>query len=648
MLDSMQVNTVNTGPNIINNGRFDSDLSGWNAGNNFAWSAGTAAYQWTEGCYIGQIEQTINLTSGKRYKLRFKYKATNPFNIHVRMHDFDTDAEIITDQIISAADNGNWHMVTIFINATYDVTAILHFYCYSLIDGVEDACAEAGNSESGFFLDDVSLYEQSKTYACGSCDEVIMDFNRPLEFQVKLDASAIVNEAAITGNPYDAITTTTLEFDILTSPIGNQFQLYIGSKIYQFEWSITTDPNYEYTVDGNLYKIRVNIDSDLAMKLNLRQAINDIIDANSGTTSSRSGSTITMLNVPAGSYLNNWLYVDNIDTVTPSTNIGKSFYYENGYLCYYEANNNERSFQITNNLTAGGHYRFSFELNSSFTDFSGTVTIDDGTNPVQSFPVAIPYGLNTITVDFDALLTVAHDIKFTLTDTNQHNTGLCMTVSSISLISLSTSDFIDKIETLDCQDNTTEIPFSAIISGSNMLIQINNSDFPISTPFQIIVTDADGNVFVSQKIRLIDFDTYAWCKRSKLMKLTWTDNCKFGDIDYLNLPFVNELYIRGFLQKAALDKKDRIQSVNANTGAGKTIYNRSVAKVEIRTALYAQATHAMLERAFEHGTVTVDDKSYYLDDSGNYTINPIGNGYFNARLDLVESGGEVIKSDCCC
>jgi hypothetical protein len=152
----------------------------------------------------------------------------------------------------------------------------------------------------------------------------------------------------------------------------------------------------------------------------------------------------------------------------------------------------------------------------------------------------------------------------------------------------------------------------------------------------------------SEKIELYDFNNIAACKIEKLLKIQWTDTCKFGDIDYKNLPFENEFYIRGFILRKPLDKRERIQTTNPD-GSLKTIFDHSIAKVELRIATYGIGLHRVLERAVVHGSLIINGSKYYLDDAASYTPGDFsGNGLATARVDLIESGSEVIKTACCC
>ena len=69
------------------------------------------------------------------------------------------------------------------------------------------------------------------------------------------------------------------------------------------------------------------------------------------------------------------------------------------------------------------------------------------------------------------------------------------------------------------------------------------------------------------------------------------------EIDYNNLPFMNELYLNGFIVPNIIRQKERIQFVN-NDGSYNTIYDHSVTKSELRIGSYSIALHEVLERAF--------------------------------------------------
>lgn len=658
---SLQGRTINNGNSLITNGNFDTNLSGWVA-DDYTWSAGTASYNWTYGLYNGSIKQEyIQFLAGKRYKIQFKYRATNDFEIVVRLRyqAINTSLDLLTEATFNAIPDGNWHIVEYYVNSIVNSTQFL-------------VLGSRGSTVDGLQFDDVSIYEQELVSDCKPCDTVVIDKNKPLEFQVSGRHAQGNNLIAdLNANPFSPITSTNLSFDLNFNGSGEidfntSFQLYIGNKTYIFIFANSVGASaYTLITDGNINYVRINSAvvvgvhiSQASLAGRLYTALIDIIDANHGTTTTIAGSlpfTIIIANVPTGSYLlNNHNTLKNITTIgSGSITSIWNMYYDTDLkkLCYNNFGVQSDSLTVAKNVTlaAGVPYIIRIECTSDYDDWEFTnIFIDDYTNPILVVPVTITQNISGGYVEYEFTPTTSgtYGIGFELDDPNGYNSGFCISKFATNVYAL---DNIT-IQAKDCNGNITTLPFTQIPYGENVLIQINNNDFPENT-FQVIITEkqnsATGLQHFSQSLELLDTNNMKPCNAVRLLKIQWSDTCKYNGIDYNNLPYTNELYIRGYIKKLNSDKKERIMAVNTN-GSYSTVYNHSIGKSEIRIGQYSFDIHNILSHAVEHSEFIVNDTKYYLDDASIYTTSDNNNGYYTARIELAESGTEVIKTSCCC
>lgn len=161
--------------------------------------------------------------------------------------------------------------------------------------------------------------------------------------------------------------------------------------------------------------------------------------------------------------------------------------------------------------------------------------------------------------------------------------------------------------------------------------------------WKLILTDDESNTWTSIIYETIDGTN---CTNRNLMRLVWTSDCKFADIDYLNLPFENDIYVKGYSTSQPLDNKERVINT-LSSGELEMIYNYSLEKKEFTFGVYTESFYRTLQRAFEHKTITIDGVQYKQDSDSVLTKKPEGQKY-SARIELVESGSEVIITNCCC
>ena len=239
------------------------------------------------------------------------------------------------------------------------------------------------------------------------------------------DYKTSIDEYTFAANPFNPITSTDLTFDFIFTPIGKQLQLYIQNKVYILEWDYLISGNYSYTIQDNVYFVKIKYQTALSSKAHLRGFLQDVVDANHGTTSSFVGDTFTIADIPSGSYINNNEWVDSPATITAVNEEGKYFYWNNSALHYTALGSslNTISYKFEYGLTAGQAYSFKYVFNSLYTNFTGDITFDNGIDPA----IIVPFSVTDYTGEIEGYLTATstatYDVTFSITDASGHLNG---------------------------------------------------------------------------------------------------------------------------------------------------------------------------------------------------------------------------------
>lgn len=236
-----------------------------------------------------------------------------------------------------------------------------------------------------------------------------------------------INVQEFTTNPFDLITSDDLEFELELSPVGYQLQFYFNSNIYIFEFDSTLPDSeqYRFTQIDNVYFIKVVSSDPMKRSSNFLLALNELIDINEGTTSSLLTGVFTIADVPIGSYLNSYDFIQNISTVTSSTNIGQYFYWNDNKINYYSIGTpTDILYSYEQALTATQWYEFKIDYSTIYTDIVGTITFDNGIDAPTVENIEFNEFNGTISVSYLATQTATHTITIELTDVNGHINGL--------------------------------------------------------------------------------------------------------------------------------------------------------------------------------------------------------------------------------
>jgi hypothetical protein len=254
-------------------------------------------------------------------------------------------------------------------------------------------------------------------------------------------------------------------------------------------------------------------------------------------------------------------------------------------------------------------------------------------------------GSNTIVFNYETVSTEDYIFDFTLTDLScgfqDELFGFCF-----DLIKVETIEKLDTITAVGC--TTQEVPFTEEYNDIyNSLITMNTGSLSnglmTSGKWKLLLTDTANNTFESIIYETISGES---CLHSNLMRFKWTNDCNFANLDYVNLPFTNDVYIKGYYTSQPYDSKERVINTLSN-GETSLVFDYSVEKKEFSIGLYTESFFTTLQRAFLHSTIIIDNLYYKQDTDSKLTKKPEGKK-FSAKIELIEVGSEVVISKCCC
>lgn len=487
---------------------------------------------------------------------------------------------------------------------------------------------------------------------CGFCDTLYVSQNGTDDYykQIQVGLSeTTVTENALSTNPFDLITSTDLDFvvDFTTiggpgnRPFGKQLQIYCEDRTYIINWSQTILSDYEYTLIDNTYFVNILFDITISGKLHLRDFLNDVFDVNHSTTTSWDigTDTITIANIPSGSYISNYDFASSITTVTASTNVQNWMYWNGSGICYYSSTTLPTSvlYSYEQSLTSGLIYNITIPYTITVYGIQAKITIDDGTNPPTEYTPTINPNNGTIEINFTASLTTAHTITIELTEVNENTSGVCFNAIEIRQVTQ-----IDTVEYEDCDGNITEVdfntdPYQDYLTGSTLNIELVDQ-FP--DVFRIIITDNASNVITSRWYKLYSGE----CEYGKLYDIKWTSNCIVGELDYPFTGQINQLYLSGVMIKQQLDLIDSVTNTTAS-GNKINVFKNTLASYELRLHPYLADTMDTIERIFDHTTITVDSVGYNATDV--FQVSEVDLGIYTGRVDLYRENTNLIVSKCC-
>ena len=519
------------------------------------------------------------------------------------------------------------------------------------------------------------LTEYKENTCNDACDIVQIDSDTDKKFQVAFTPTVLLNEEFDGNNiayPMEQIWVglgslgsgsgtglyygMTFTIDTTTdNHFVNSYSFFYEGQPYCYVFcrdaSISTE--YSITEYGNFYlvKVRERESGDYAQAFNFY--LNDfgiVAIVNSPTS-------LTVYGFPENTQVQYEASSPPTDGIGTATWIADNFLPINNQFCFFQLDaldeylppQNQPS--ITKNLTVGANKRMIFVI--SYTNsFADEITLnlnikDDSFILIDTITSVLSTGTNTVTLTYETSATppTSYNFQFLLDpiagEIGDSVIGFCFNSIDVQTIG--------KLETIEVQGCTTaNVPFTEEYNNLyNSLITMNTGSLPnglITTgKWKLVLTDDESNTWISITYETIDGTN---CLIRNLIRFTWTSDCLFSEIDYANLPFTNDVYIKGYSVSQPFESKDRVINT-LSTGALELIYDYSIEKTEFNIGIYTANFFKTLQRAFLHKTITLNGVSYKLDSDSKLTKKPEGFKY-SAKIDLVESGTEVIVSKCCC
>ena len=469
--------------------------------------------------------------------------------------------------------------------------------------------------------------------SCGLCDEVAVTSEFDKNFQLiadKIEHTNIYPDGDFSINPFAEITSNDLSFElVLPMAVDKYFTLYLGTEIIIFKSGSTT----AFTHVGNIW---VSTLPNLSKPAKIVEFLNDNIDPLIGTTSSETSGVILIEDVPSGSYVDDTPFstLTNVTTVTATVS---GMYLYNGY---YDAVTDKIKY-----LYISDFYTPLLILQANVPIVNGTTyEVSYGYISQSAFEYQVAVSTDGTLINSSTERTISYLFTSPATTTAIVEIRLTPTTPSTAELSIDNIVFkeleyqtLENVEVIDCDGIETEIDFATTIYNQNILVELLES---LPNIFQLKFTDSNDNVFYS---RWYEIKESTDC--NGLIKINWTNNCLFKEVDYKNLPFDNELLLTGVKIKQPLELHDNVDTINSS-GAKVSIYKNTQASYEVRLHPYLEDTQNTIERIFEHKTVLINDEEYNAIEV--YQTTEIDLGIYTGRIDLLKKGTEIISSSCCC
>ena len=517
---------------------------------------------------------------------------------------------------------------------------------------------------------------------CGRCDTFIYDKDKDLKFQFNAKYENVHTES-FENSPYNIIPEgTDWEIDVPPLPIGtlspirSSFLLQNNERTRVYVIYDDAIPASYGAIfddeDTGVMVVRIKYDANAStMKTRMANAMS-VFGAEIGRTVTTTGTGVKIENMPAGIGFGFWNMNANINTPNPADYEAKFFtdnliwspitkkmlwmnfsrYYGN----FYEGNG---SYLTVNGLDLAGlenklvQVKLEYENTNAF-DLQVRVAIKiDGWFLGSSEYYPMPAN-SSGTITHTRLMPASYSpsnlpfsagvgqIELIPNDPAPGNLHLAPELSfSIDDIILEAKDTLLNIQKKDCNGDTDLIDFEISDYEENTLVTINKDD--LQDAIQLILTDTSDNTYTSNFFQMIDVNSLQ-CKN--LIKFEWTNNCEFGGIDYANLQFTNELYLNAYLADVDLRVSDSVFFKNQK-GKEINVYELSTQQYELKIALYTNVMHNILQRAFMHSFVAIDNDEYYRSEASKYTKANIENGFYTARIQLTKEGTEIVSTLCC-
>lgn len=474
-----------------------------------------------------------------------------------------------------------------------------------------------------------------------------------------------------TINPFDLITSDDFSFE-LTFPKQTQLQLYIQTKKYILEWN--TSASTEINQLDNVYFVKIGYsgaDTSSGRRTKFLSFLNDVIDVNHGTTSSLSVGVFTIEDIPEASYLNNsYGFINSESTTDVSGNIGKDFYWEYDSIKFQSIGTPVTplfSFEVA--LTYTDAYDFRYKYSALYTDFEGTITIDNGIDPPTVKNILFDSYSGEVTISYFATTTGTHTVTIEITNFGEHKNGL--TINSIEqyntvifnvtnnisgnipIGSYGKSELIALISSIlgfdfDCEFTSCcevpEIEFNILLADDDTIYNyklssywekgfINFPELPLDSInndcFTYAILDSEKNLIACSNLFHKEDDC---CYITKIEYSNNEDSFGFtypeGVTNMVSLPF--------FLHSPSYPTTEKIYK--QTNGVYKRLSADIEKEYECETDYFNEAIHDKLITALKHDIIIVTSNRLGTEDQmtqqGDYNLNWNSNIEFTAMAEF--------------
>jgi len=485
------------------------------------------------------------------------------------------------------------------------------------------------------------LMPETENKNCDFCDELIVPIDHEIKLQLISDSitNNIVTDGDFEYNPFPKATTTDLSFDITSAPsVDTYFILYLGTQIVVFE----RRPSLTTTQIGNLWIVGCGNGSASLYRARIKNFLISDIDTLIGTTTSLSGNTITIEDVPTETYVDDTAFATLSSVTSVSSGIAgiyaKNMYYNSvtkqmNYY-YFNAVSTIGTFKENVSLLNGFNYDIIFGY-ATIHQFNFTLKIFDSSNVEVFSHSNNPLSISSTGAQLDNYFTCTSDDTYTL----QFEFTPQFTTNQLAFdnISIPTFEEIVNVSSIDCNGNEVILDCDFEFKNGITLVTIYDA---LPSPFQLKFEDNNDNIFYSRwYTQLPQNDCINY------LRVEWKSNCKFNELDYIDLPFLNSFYLTGFLNMQELDDLDSIDGISAD-GSKISIYKNTQETYEVRFHPYSMETMQTLQRIFQHSYILINGEEYNTTEV--FRVSEIDLGIYTGRITLYKKGTQLISSICCC
>jgi hypothetical protein len=489
--------------------------------------------------------------------------------------------------------------------------------------------------------------------SCGICDKLQIQ-NEHFYFQGSGDLKLQKSDEFDTNPSFYLFSPATevLTVSLVPTPtiaIGAFFSIYYGGKyyFYYFDETLPAVPPF-YTINTVDNVVYVQVDTfNILPAVNLANAINATVGIDSGglVVATQVLSTVEVTGIE-------YFLVQHLTIVTPllygQQRVGlNNMYYNDGNICFFNI-----SLLLGASTTTPSFFNPFAPLAGNLVKVIAKVT--------NSLPFDLAYTIEFLDGSFLVIDTISGIVPANSTYQINEQKNVVSGVGYIGLVfsdpllfaemvgfcvedyEFSEYDILNSVTVKDCNGTVLAIPQTITTNDINSLIDLDFTGIS-NCCVKIETLDSSGVTHTSNSFEVLDYENLTECLKKKV-KVSWFDTCNVDGVDYLNLPFVNEVYLTGYKKRTT--QGSQIETFTSASGKVLKTSSLTYPKYQLNIVGYGDAFQYMFERIFEHRFLFIDDKEYTTSEA--YEITPLGTKYYNGRIDIFETGRILNKKNCCC